>query len=212
MESLIIILYICVVAPIIMMLFVFKGDSRKVLAFLIGGMTICLLAYRLNTLAHMLLRSAYLMKSDYYTVNISPLLEELLKALPILVFAFVCKPKRQLLLECAIAVGVGFAIIENAYILSGAVSAVTIEWAAIRGFGTGLMHAICTVTVGYGMSFVHTKKKLFYTGTLGLLCIAILYHSMYNNIMNSAYAYYGPAFPIITYAIFLLVSREKKLK
>ena len=45
-----------------------------------------------------------------------------------------------------------FALFENMVVLVQSISNVTISWAIIRGLSTALMHAICTVMIGYGMS------------------------------------------------------------
>ena len=189
-----------------MMLPVFRGSSRTVLAFLMLGILTCLLAGEIDGL---LLRTTGL--GQYYmTVNVTPVTEELLKALPILLFAFLRKPKRQLLLECAAAVGIGFAILENTYILSGMAAQVTVALALIRGFGAGLMHSLCTLAVGYGMSFVHTKRKLFRAGTFALLVTAVLYHSLYNTIVQSRYSLLGILLPLLTFLPLLFTLKRKK--
>ena len=68
-----------------------------------------------------------------------------------------------------------------------------------------MMHCVCTITVGYGISFVHIRRKLFYTGTVGLLSAAIIYHSVYNTLVQSDYQLYGLALPVITFLLVLLL-------
>jgi len=202
MANLSLILLIAILAPMAMMLFVFQGDSRTVLTFLMVGMFTCLF----SGLANGVILDYGYFDRYYLTLNVTPAVEEIAKALPILFFAFVFKPKRQLLLECALAVGVGFAILENAYIL-GSGDAVSVVTAVIRGFGAGMMHGICTLCVGYGMSVVHHKRKLFYTGTIALLTVAILYHSIYNVLIQSAYRIVGLLLPVVTFGLLLTAFR-----
>ena len=45
----------------------------------------------------------------------SPIIEEILKIIPIFICTFVMHPSRQDLIERSIAIGVGFAILENAF-------------------------------------------------------------------------------------------------
>lgn len=71
--------------------------------------------------------------------------------------------------------------------------------ALTRGFGSGMLHCVCTIVVGYGISFVHVKRKLFYTGTVGLLSAAIIYHSVYNTLVQSDYQLVGLALPMLTF-------------
>ena len=55
------------------------------------------------------------------------------------------------------------------------------------------------------VSFVHVRRKLFYTGTVGLLSAAIIYHSVYNTLVQSDYQLYGLALPVITFLLVLLL-------
>lgn len=114
MENLNLILFIGIAAPLGMMVLVCKERAGRVILFLLFGMTICLLCGEID--GRLLPLTGY--TEVYFTCNISPVTEELFKALPVIIYAFVDKPERQLLLESAIAVGVGFAVQENAYILA----------------------------------------------------------------------------------------------
>ena len=63
------------------------------------------------------------------------------------------------------------------------------------------MHGICTATVGYGMSFVKKHKKLFYCGTFALLLMSIIYHGIFNMLVQSDswLKYLGFVLPLTTY-------------
>jgi RsiW-degrading membrane proteinase PrsW (M82 family) len=76
--------------------------------------------------------------------------------------------------------------------------------AVIRAFGAGLMHGMCTLVVGVGISFVKKKRKLFAVGTFGLLSTAIVYHGIYNILIQSKYSIIGALLPIVTYIPFLI--------
>lgn len=202
MENLGLILFISFAAPLIMTLLICEGKTRTLLGFLFFGMLVCLFCGEFSGLILKLL--PYNIK--YYTSNFTPLFEEFFKSLPILVYAFMFNPKKKILLECSMLVGVGFAVLENAYILSVAGSSVSIVTALIRGFGSGMMHGLCTLFVGYGMTFVHTKRKLFYTGTTALLTFATTYHGMYNTLVQSQHQLTGFILPAVTFipVLFLL--------
>ena len=210
MENLNLILFISFAAPLLMTLFISKGKLRIGLIFLFIGTCVCLFCGEFNTF--MLRLSPYDMR--YFTSNFTPLFEEIFKALPILCYAFVFKPEKRTLLECSVLVGVGFAVLENAFILGGSASSVTIGLALIRGFGAGMMHGICTLNVGYGMTFVHTKRKLFYTGTIALLTVSIIYHGIYNTLVQSQYQLAGFLLPLFTFipVVILLKKAEGKTK
>ena len=98
----------------------------------------------------------------YVTTNITPISEELMKAIPVLYFAVLFSDDRETLLSIAFALGVGFAVLENAVILTQQISNVTITWALTRVVGAALMHGACTAAVGMGMSYIRKRRKLFF--------------------------------------------------
>ena len=93
---------------------------------------------------------------------------------------------------------------ENMVILTANVGNVTIGWAIARGFSTALMHAVCTVTVGFGICFIKKKKKLFYCGTFALLTMASIYHGIFNMLVQSDYKFLGFVLPALTYVPILI--------
>ena len=209
MGNLNLILFISFAAPLLMSLFVCKGKARTLLTFLFIGTVVCLFCGEFSVI---IMNMLHFDDRQYYTSNFTPLFEELFKALPILVYAFMFKPKKRTLLECSILVGVGFAVLENAFILGGSSGSVSVVNALIRGFGAGMMHGVCTLAVGYGMTFVHTRRKLFYTGTVALLAVAMIYHSVYNTLVQSSHQFVGFILPVITFipVLILLNKTEKK--
>ena len=204
MGNLNLILFISFAAPLLMTLFICKGKARTLLTFLFIGTVVCLFCGEFSTVVMKMLPYDRI----YYTSNFTPLFEEVFKALPILVYAFAFKPKKRTLLECSILVGVGFAVLENAIILGGAAGAVSVTNALIRGFGAGMMHGVCTLAVGYGMTFVHKRRKLFYTGTVALLSAAVIYHSVYNTLVQSEHQLVGFLLPVITFIPVLILLRK----
>ena len=70
------------------------------------------------------LRSYALFKPHYLTVP--PVTEELLKALPVLVFAVFFSDDRKDILPAAMSVGIGFSILENTAILVQNLTVVTV--------------------------------------------------------------------------------------
>ena len=207
MDNLSFILFISIFTPLAMMLFIYKGKSRTSLLFLLIGIIVCLFCGEFNSLIMQLL--PFSMRD--YTINFTPFFEEVFKALPILVYAFLYKPKRQALLESSIGVGVGFAVLENAFILAQSFGDVSIPLALFRGFGAGMMHGICTLAVGYGLSFVHIKRKLFYTGTVALLTVAMIYHSIYNCLVQSNHIYIGFVLPMLTFVPLIVLLKKKRI-
>ena len=195
MVNLSYIIFICMVISFSLMLPLMEKKTRSVVIFMIVGIFCCLFVSELNQI----LLNAFHGNMYYVTTTITPVTEEIVKALPILYFAVVISDNRRTLVTNSFAVGVGFALLENMVILVQNVENVTILWALVRGFGSGLVHGLCTVTVGVGISYVKKRRKLFFSGTFALLSIAIIYHATYNLLVQSKYPYTGVLLPVITY-------------
>ena len=128
-------------------------------------------------------------------------------------FAKVISDKKETLITVSLEVGIGFAIMENSYVLTQNIGYVSMLWAIMRGFGTGIMHGMGTFLVGTGFSFVNKNKKLFVVGTFALLSVAITYHSVFNMLVQSDYRYFGASLPVITYVpivLWLYNNRKKR--
>lgn len=213
MANLIYILFICILAPLVLTLPLMKGASRRVMLYIIIGICVSLFVSEINGRILVSLNNQML----FVTTTITPVTEEIVKALPVLIYAFLFSDDREKLLPLAFATGIGFALFENTVILIQSIDNVSILWAIIRGFSTALMHGICTAAVGYGMSFVRKKKKLFVSGTFALLALAIIYHGLFNMLVQSKnLQYVGFVLPAVTYVpliIYLVFSmRNKKQK
>nr|MCR5624639.1 PrsW family intramembrane metalloprotease [Lachnospiraceae bacterium] len=149
----------------------------------------------------------------FVTTTVTPITEEIIKALPILVFAFLFTDNREKLLTVSFAMGIGFALFENTYILIENVENITFPWALARGFSTALMHGLCTAAVGYGMSFVRKRRKLFYCGTFSLLMLSIIYHGIFNMLVqDSKLNIFGFLLPIVTYIPLVISVIRERLK
>lgn len=199
------IIFICTAVPISLMLSLLEKKSRTTLFYMLLGLIICLLAAQIN----------FILRDSFYgtwdpnvfavTTTLTPIVEELLKAIPIIYFGFVISDKRADLLTVSMALGIGFAILENCYILVANLDQTSIIWAFTRGFSSALLHGICTSLVGFGVSYVKKRKKLFYTGTFALLTVAIIVHGLFNAFIQSRYAYIGVILPIAIYIPFVII-------
>ena len=189
------VMYVCFLIPMLLALFSLGRWERLVVSCILIGATVCLAVSEVNALLYGLTGRDML----YYTTTISPIVEEIVKALPVLIYAFAVSSDRDRLISISFAVGLGFAIMENMIIFTQNLSDMNVMWAIVRGFGAGLMHSVCTVAVGIGISFVWTKRKLFYCGTAALLMMAITYHAIFNTIAQSPYRTLGFAIPVLTY-------------
>lgn len=208
MDNIIYILFVSIFVPIMLMTLLVEKKSRFPMIFVLVGIFISVFASEVNGLLSQMLAM------DMYsiTVIVTPVSEELLKALPILYYALVISDKRENLFTASMATGIGFAVLENAFYLLNYPNFSMLS-AVIRAFGAGLMHGMCTLLVGVGISFVKKKSKLFAVGTFGLLSTAIVYHGIYNILIQSEYSIVGALLPIATYIPFVVWRiRYKKVK
>lgn len=199
MDNMIYILFISISIPLLLMALLMEKKARLPISFMIIGIFVSVFASEVNGLLSNLLS----MDTYSMTVIVTPVSEELLKALPVLYYAVVISDKRERLFTASMAIGIGFALLENAYFLLNSDN-FTIIIAIIRAFGAGLMHGMCTLLVGVGISFVKKKRKLFAVGTFGLLSTAIVYHGIYNILIQSEFSTVGAILPIATYIPFLI--------
>lgn len=206
MDSLIYILFICIAVPLCSMLALIEKKSRLTVGFMIIGMFMCMFISGVNGL----ILQSFDNNLFYVTTTFTPITEEIIKALPIVFFAFLFSDKLETLISISMATGIGFAMMENAFMLISNNQSVSILWALIRAFGAGLMHGVCTAVIGIGISFVHKRKKLFYTGTFALLSVAIVYHAIYNCLVQSRFKFAGFLLPIVTYIPIVIMLKKKK--
>lgn len=198
------IVFICFAIPFALALPLMSKNARPVIAFILIGMCACIFVSEVNGLV----RGALDKNLYYITTNITPVTEEIVKALPLFMFAFFFSSKRERLLPVAFACGLGFALLENSTILVKTVvdsGNVDIAWALVRTLGAGLLHGICTTMVAIGISFINDIKKFTIPGTIALMEVAIIYHSIYNSLIQSSYKYIGAVLPMATYLVFMIV-------
>ena len=206
MDNLIYMLFVSIFVPILLMAGLVEEKARQPIVFVLIGIFVSVFAAEVNGVLVSLLP----MSTFEITIIVTPITEEILKAIPILLFAVVLSAKKEALFTASMAVGIGFAVLENAFYLLS-YSSFNMFDAIIRAFGAGLMHGMCTLLVGVGISFVKKKSKMFVVGTFALLSTAITYHGIYNMLVQSDYRGIGYLLPIATYIPFV-VWRIKKVK
>lgn len=211
MEDVGLILFTAIAVPLVIMLAIFKGKSRILLSCLLIGMFVNLFAGEINGL---ILKNTDL---GYYfiAVNIVPIIEEFFKLLLITLLFYSFKVKKQNLIEYALTIGAGFAILENVSLFVNSNDLITFPLALARGFGAGLMHVITCYIYAIGLNLIDNKNYIAFSGTVGILTFSILYHSAYNIIVQSKYSYFGFALPLATllfiFIIQLFIRKKEKL-
>lgn len=200
-------IYICLAAPLMVAVLCLESYRRRIIIFMLSGMTMCLLSSYINTF----LAAVYGLNALTASVEISPTVEEVMKLLPVIFYLLVFEPPKNRMAGNTITVAIGFATFENVcYLLGNDTS--NIQHLLIRGFGTGTMHVVTGMVVMLGMKAVWEKLWLRLAGTLGLLTIAIVYHASFNILVSQTGvpAYIGYMFPIVTVIAVLIVKKYRK--
>lgn len=198
-------IYICLAAPLIVSVFCLNTYRRRMILLLLSGMTMCLLSSYISTFV----ASAYGMPVELIAVEVSPMVEEIMKLLPVLFYLLVFEPKWSWVVGSSITVSIGFATFENVcYLLRNDTS--NIQHLIIRGFGTGTMHVVTGMIVMFGMQVVWEKLWLRLAGTLALLSISMVFHAVYNILVSQpgAPAYVGYFVPIATAVVTLILKKR----
>ncbi len=206
MQNLNLILFLCFALPLSMGVFVCGKKSKRVLLFFLFGTLICLFS---GDIANIIIDISGIAVTTYSRF-ITPVIEELFKALPILIYAIFLRPRKRTLLECSLLLGIGFGMLENAYIIAVYSESIMLSDFIGRAFGSGMMHGVCTFAVGHGMTFLNQKKKAGYLLAVSLMLFAIVYHSLYNNLILSSLKYVGFAMPVLAFIPLVILGRKKQ--
>jgi hypothetical protein len=187
--------FVCIAAPLLLAMFAMGKKYYRIFFFCFAGMGACLLSAYINTF-FVQFYSADLFNA---TTQIAPVVEEIMKLLPLLFYLIVFEPESGGIHTAVLIVSVSFATFENICYLTQH-GASDLSFLLLRGFGTGAMHIVCGAIVGYGLVYVWQHGWLKVAGTAGLLCAAITFHAIYNLLIayGGATQYLAHALPILT--------------
>ncbi len=193
-------IYLCLAAPLLVAVLCLRGTRRQMLLFLVGGMTVCLISAYISSFLAAVQGADALSAS----LEIAPLVEEIMKLTPVLFYLLVFEPKREVASDGVLMIAIGFATFENVCYLTQN-GAENVLHLLIRGFGTGAMHVVCGEIVSLGLLYLWDHLWLRMTGTVSLLCAAITYHGVYNILVSQtgAVSIVGYLIPLLTAALVL---------
>lgn len=199
--------FVCIAAPLLVAIFAMDKKYYRIFSFCFAGMGACLLSAYINTF-FVRFYSANLFNA---TTQIAPVVEEIMKLLPLLFYLIIFEPESEEIYSAVLIVAVNFATFENICYLTQH-GASDLSFLLIRGFGTGAMHIVCGAIVGYGLVYVWQYGWLKTAGTAGLLCAAITFHATYNLLIahGSTTQYLAYALPILTLALGSITSKLLK--
>ena len=198
-------IFLCMVMPMLVATVCAHRERRTSLIFALSGMTMCLCSAYISSFL------AGVMGADVTSAstNIAPMVEEIMKLLPVLFYLLVFEPPRQSAANGILMSAVGFATFENVCYLT-ANGASNISYLLIRGAGTGAMHIVCGLFMGMGLLALWDVTWLKTAGTIALLGFVIIYHAIYNLLVLQAgpVSVIGSLLPVLTVAVLLLLRRR----
>ncbi|ABS55529.1 conserved hypothetical protein [Methanoregula boonei 6A8] len=181
--------------------FIGRIDTRFVL-FVLWGCVAAIPALLLEPV----LASAF--QSDIPTaiasITISPLVEEFFKALPLLILALAgIYQKDREIFFCAMASGVGFAVVET-----GLLASTDLFEILIHSFSTTLMHGCTCGIIGYGIVIAdHFDRRAFAALVFGFFTLAVTVHAIYNTLGTTFFGVPGICtdliFPVLLFFMLL---------
>ena len=198
-------IFICLAAPLLIAAICMRGKGMRMVLFLLGGMTMCLLSSYISTF----LAAIHGADSLIASMEITPVTEEIMKFLPILFYLLVFEPGKREIADAALITAVGFATFENACYLTSN-GAEKLIHLLIRGFGTGAMHVVCGFLIAVGLIYLWDRIWIRVAGTIGLLSVAITYHGIYNVMVSQTgvAATMGYIIPVFTVLLALVLRRK----
>lgn len=168
-------IFACIAAPLLVAALCMGKKYLRLFLFMFAGMGTCLLSAYINTF----LAALYQADAFHATAEIAPVVEEIMKLLPLLFYLLVFEPEPEQIRPAVLSIAAGFATFENiCYLVQN--GAENLGFLLIRGFGTGAMHILCGAIIGYGLVYVWQRTWLKLAGTLGLLGVSIGFHGIYN--------------------------------
>lgn len=201
--------YVCLAAPQLLAILLLRRSARRYVIFLLLGMTACLFSAYVSTF----LAGALGLDTVTASHEIAPLVEEIMKLLPVVFYLMVFDPRKKNIASSTILVAIGFATFENVCYLISYGSADLLRL-VIRGFGTGAMHVVCGMLVSLCMLFLWDRAWIRGVGMFALLCFVIRFHASFNLLVNETGAVFwiGSAIPVTLLLLYLIFFHRKVLE
>ena len=194
-------IFLCMASPLLVAALCMGRRNLRFFLFGIAGMGVCLLSAYINTFLAAVCRADALAA----TVEIAPVVEEVMKLLPLAFYLMVFQPEEDRIKPAAVTVALSFATFENVcYLIQN--GADRFSFIFFRGFGAGAMHVLCGLIVGGGLAYAWQRTWLKIAGICGLLGAAITLHASYNLLVA-----YGGAAQYVAYALPALLIAAGKL-
>lgn len=199
---------ICIVIPLIIASFFVKGNARSFSVSFVIGMLVCLVSAYISGSIDVIGGIG----SERTSIYVSPMVEELMKLLPMIFFLYIMEMNDEQLILCAVSTGAGFATFENCCcLLTG--DTYTFSFVLVRGLAVGVMHIVCMAALTFGLIMARKLKVLSIPSIVGAFSLSCTFHAIYNLLVSKpgVTSYIGFTLPILTAAI-LYISLHKLIE
>ena len=170
---------ICIAIPLIVSLFFIHGNVRRYMGAFLTGMIMCLLSAYISSF----LGGAFDVADKETAVFLSPMVEELMKLLPLMLAMLLLGVEDTALTTLAVATGAGFATYENCcYILTS--GAENLGYVLIRGLAVGVMHIVSILALAIWFNLAKRLKVFTLSSVMIGVSIAMIFHSLYNLLVS----------------------------
>jgi len=190
--------FVAMVIPLLFVAFILDDKrSRQIILYFCWGIFAGVLAFNLNNLL-----SGIPGELERMTLSIAPMIEEICKGLPLLLFLDKKKYPQitKLIVFCAMASGVGFSIQESMYYFEmSSREAMDIWLLVVRTLTTSLMHGMTTATFGIGLLVTQKERALRMPIIFGLFALCASIHALFNLLLQTRFALIAMIMPVLMF-------------
>lgn len=170
---------LCIAVPLVISLLFIRGEVRHYVAAFLLGMLVCLISAYISGFLNFVTG----MGENDTSIFLSPVVEELMKLMPLLFFMVLFTPEDRTLTMLAVAIGAGFATFENCcHILTSGAGSLT--YVLIRGLAVGVMHIVSILALSVWFIAAKRLKVFSFPAVVGGLSLAMIFHALYNLLVS----------------------------
>jgi len=187
---------IAMIIPLMFIVIMLENKySKQIILFFCWGVFSGVLAYNFNNYL-----GSGLEQTERMTTSIAPMVEEICKVLPVLLFLNRRKYPHinKQIIFCAMASGIGFSIQESIYYF--AISSREVNDLAIlfvRACTTALMHGMTAAAFGTGLLLLRKYKELLIPVVFCLFAFSASLHALYNLLLQTYLSFIALLMPLL---------------
>jgi RsiW-degrading membrane proteinase PrsW (M82 family) len=175
--------YLSFVIPLTFLLLVVKGETRGIIVFFAAGMSAAMVVYIISGFI-----SEEVISPKVQIFYLFPFLEEITKLIPLLcILKTVNRSFKYILPRYALAVGIGFSVLENNLYLSMAAQAaesLPAVYIIIRSLTASLLHGSACALSGYVLQIMINNSFKSPALLIGTLLGGFTIHSLFNSMVS----------------------------